>query len=259
MIKILDWERVKTPEEKQFLKSLIEYEKKFVTQNRSLFTDFYNKDWMQDVLQRYLGCTQQPGLKYFGGYEDAERAVAGFVDEYNEDEPICALRINVKTGPQKALSHRDYLGALLGLGIERSKLGDIIIDEQGAYLIVKPPLDEYIQWNVTSIGRYSQIEIRQIDFSEIKAVKPTTKAIRGTVASLRADSIFALAFGISRSTAAKLLQHEKGLRFGSSIESSTILKEGDVCVLRGYGKFRLENIGGQTRKDRISIAIEKYV
>ncbi|MGL4739124.1 MAG: YlmH/Sll1252 family protein [Cellulosilyticaceae bacterium] len=256
----IEWEKIQQPEEKQFLKMLSDHEYRFEMQRRSLFTDFYQIGWMKDVLCRYLGHEQLPGLVFIGGYEEAERTVAGFVDEYGlDEEPIRALRIDVRTGLGKPLSHRDYLGALLGLGIERSKVGDLIIDEDGAYMIVKPPLDDFIQWNLTGIGRYQQLTITPVSCDEIKVSQPQIKAIRGTVASLRADSVFALAFGVSRSTVVKLLQNEKGLRFGSTVTANTLLKEGDVCVLRGYGKFRLGQISGLTKKDRLSIEIEKYV
>lgn len=260
MLKRIVWDKIQHPEEKQFLKILSDHERKFGMQRRSLFTDFYNVDWMKDVLYRYLGYDHLPGLVFLGGYDQAERAVAGFVDEYGlDEEPISALRIDVKTGLGKTLSHRDYLGALLGLGIERSKIGDLLIDADGAYMIVKPPLDDFIQWHLTGIGRYQNISITPIDCDAIEVITPNMKNIRGTVASLRADSVFALAFGVSRSTVVKLLQNEKGLRFGSTVSVNTVLKEGDVCVLRGYGKFRLAQIGGPTKKDRLSIEIEKYV
>ncbi|MGL4344113.1 MAG: YlmH/Sll1252 family protein, partial [Cellulosilyticaceae bacterium] len=210
MIKI-DWEKIQQPEERQFLKLLVEYEQKFERQNRSLYTDFYNCGWIKDVLVRAIGYSTVPGLVLYGGYEDSERVVAGFEDEYVYGEvPVKALRIQVKTGMGKPLSHRDYLGALLGLGIQRSKVGDLIVDAEGAYVIVKQPLDEFIQWNLTGIGRYGQLEVMPIEIGEIELPKLVTKTIRGTVASCRADSVFALVFGLSRTSVAKLLQNEKG-------------------------------------------------
>lgn len=257
----IKWTSITNEEEKRFLKTVVEYSHKSFTQNRELYTDFYNGDWMKEVISRYIGFNNLHNYRFIGGYDDAERQVLGFVydKDYIYNNPISAIKITVKTGIGKALGHRDFLGAILGLGIDRSKIGDIIIKPFGAYVIADEEISEFLRWNFTQIGRYSNIEIEKIELDELEIDKPEVKEIQGTVSALRADAVFAVAFGVSRTTASKLLQNDKGRCNGIPISSSSILKEGDAGTLRGYGKIRLKSVNGTTKKDRIHITIEKYI
>ncbi|OON97070.1 MAG: hypothetical protein ATN36_04165 [Epulopiscium sp. Nele67-Bin005] len=255
----INWQSIKNEDEKLFLKKFLEYYDKSERQYQELYTDFYEKEWIVSVLAKYIGHNI---INYYfvGGYSFASRQMVAFLP-YEESfaSPVKILNIIVKTGNFKSLTHRDYLGSILGLGIERSKIGDIIINPTGAYIIVHQDVSEFIRWHLNQIGKYTQIEINEITQEEMKIDAPKTKEIQGTVASLRADAIFSLAFSTSRSTVSKLLQSEKGRCNGIQISNSTLLKEGDICTLRGYGKFKLSSISGKTKKDRIYIVVEKYI
>lgn len=252
---------ISDPKEKVFIKTALEYSNKADAQNKAFFTDFYNAEWMKQTIQKHIGMNNLFGYSFFGGYEYAERQMLGFFGAYGEDQvfPIGCLKIVIKTGIGKSLTHRDFLGALLGLGLERDTIGDIIIKSFGAYVIAKKNIIDYISYSLTGIGRYQNIEITEIDFSELEVEAPQFKEINTTVASLRIDVIISAGFGISRTVCTKLVQNDKATCNGICVSPSYVLKEGDIATLRGYGKMKLKSINGTTKKDRIHICIEKYI
>ncbi|MBU3805208.1 MAG: hypothetical protein H9872_10715 [Candidatus Cellulosilyticum pullistercoris] len=255
------YDHIKGIEEKQFVRMITDYVYRADKQNRPFFTEFYNKEWMESILNQY--CSKQPYVSYtfFGGYEGAERQRLG-VTPYelsHEDFGIGALDIKVKTGLGKALSHRDYLGAILGLGIERDRIGDIIPYELGAYVIVCESMIPYIRSQLLTVGRYQKVTVEEIPLSQLTIIQPKTKEVSTTVSALRMDAVTAAAFGLSRSEAAKLIQGDKARRNGVSVSLSDLLKEGDTITLRGYGKIKLKTVNGYTKKERLHITIEKYV
>ncbi|WP_069997600.1 YlmH/Sll1252 family protein [Cellulosilyticum sp. I15G10I2] len=254
---------IKDPKEKLFINILLEYSRKREVQKRAFFTEFYNVEWMKQVIQKHVGLTNMFAYQFFGGYEHAERQVLGFFPTYDTNFvfPIGCLKIIVKTGIGKALSHRDFLGALLGLGLERDIIGDIIIKPFGAYLIIKKSMIDYITCTLTSIGKYQNIELVEVSFSELELSvgSPQVKEINTTVASLRVDSVASVGFGISRTSCTKLIQNDKAKCNGILISPQHFLKEGDIITLRGYGKIKLKQVNGTTKKDRLHICIEKYI
>lgn len=256
----MNWMNIADQDEKHFLKMVIEYNEKASRQYRMLSTPFYNRDWMEEVLNRYHFLTQLESYTFLGGYEYAERQVLAFgYEETYMECPIRALKITVKTGIGKPLSHRDFLGALLGLGIKRETIGDIIPTDFGAYVIVQEEMSDFIGTYLTGIGRYQKITVEEITFEEMQIESPKTKAVTGTVPSLRVDAIFALAFGVSRSEVVKLLEQERGKVNGMSVRGSQLMKVGDTGTLRGYGKMRLSAINGYTKKERMHLTIEKFI
>lgn len=252
-------ERIANPDDKRFIKKIMEYNYKAEMQYRPFFTDFYNKEWMTQLLKQYLGI--QSNFYFFGGHAEAERQMLGIAPFELEgaEFPIMCLKIEVKTGIGKPLSHRDFLGALLGLGIERDAIGDIIIKPFGAYIIVEEAIGHYIRAMLTSIARYQNIEITEIEYTALDIDPPITKEIRAIVSSLRLDAVIAAGFGLSRSICVKLIQGDKVKCNGISLSAKSLVKEGDYLTVRGYGKLKLAKINGTSKKDRLHITIEKYI
>ncbi|MBP3886649.1 MAG: hypothetical protein J6F30_03185 [Cellulosilyticum sp.] len=259
MKKTLDY--INGIEEKQFVKTVMEYGLRAQEQYRPLFTHFYNRDWMQSLLTKYVPQNAYLSYGFFGGYKDAERQIL-VISPYELEEAeygIGILNIDVKTGIGKALSHRDFLGAILGLGIDRNTIGDIILHASGAYVFIETSMIPYISSQLNSIGRYQKIQIEEIELKDVQIEPPKIKTIASTVSALRADAVYAAAFGISRSECAKLIQGDKARCNGLVVGGSDLLKEEDMMTLRGYGKARLKSINGRTKKDRLHITIEKYI
>ncbi len=248
-------------DEKRFVKMILEYSKRAEQQYRPFFTNFYNKEWLKNMLDCYVDEPTKQMCFFYGGFETAERQVLGIApyDIQEEDFPIMALEVRVKTGIGKLLTHRDYLGALLGLGIERDTIGDIVIKPFGAYIIASESMISYISSNLLSVGRYQNIEQQIIPFSQLVIDPPQVKIYETTVASLRVDVIVAAAFGLSRGTCTKLIQAERVKCNGIMSTNKQLIKEGDHITVRGYGKIKLKQINGLTKKDRLHITIEKYI
>lgn len=257
---MIKWTNIADEEEKQFLKTLINYSEKSERQYRMLSTCFYNKEWMEEMIRKYSIHNTLTRYDFMGGYEYAERQVIVFGYEASYmDMPISVIKITVKTGIGKSLTHRDFLGALLALGIKRNMIGDILLKPFGAYVIIMKELSEFICCHLSGVGRYQKIMVEEILFSEMEVEPPAFKECSTTVSSLRVDAIFAATFGLSRSEIAKYLQGDKGKVNGMLIAASHCMKVGDVGTLRGYGKMRLAAVNGITKKERLHVTIEKYI
>lgn len=254
----IKWENIKDEDEKNFLKQVLSYRSKAEKYQCNFYTDFYSYEWMNDILTHYIGNDHLFSPVFYGGYLNAERQILGFEPWEHDENVLKIIHIIVKTGIGKKLTHRDFLGALLGLGIERCKIGDIVLQDTGAYVVVKSEIADYIMTHLTQIGRYKQIILNEMK-DPLQITPPVTKKISATIASLRADNFFAAGFQVSRTIAKNLLMQEKGRCNGKIIKPDTLLQVGDVCTLKGYGKMQIVAIGGLTKKNRICVTIEKYI
>ena len=233
-------------------------------------TDFMDMS-QQSVASEYLK-KQLAGQGIFvGGYEDAERRKIVFLPEYIEYGSVSELMTILEENGQiklleivrpkegKALGHRDYLGSLLAEGVKREKIGDILVTEKGAKVIVSGEIAEYLLDNYSMAGRVSlSVSLGKIEDAEKAEIR--TKEIRDTVPSLRLDAVLSSAFGISRSKAAEAIK--MGLVFVNSIQMMKADKqvaEGDKLVIRGKGKAKLKEVSGKSKKDRTYILIERYI
>ncbi|WP_199873016.1 RNA-binding protein [Inediibacterium massiliense] len=200
--------------------------------------------------------------KIFGGYEKAERKVMIFYPEYltleEKDCPICAIRIYGKFSKED-ISHRDFLGAILNLGLKREKIGDILIDDGQAHVIIFKELYEYIQMNLEKISKY-KVNVELIPFSNIIDIEEKVEWIHTTVASLRLDSILSAGFKESRSSIGKNIQYDKvKVNFKPVNQSSYILKQGDLISVKGKGRIILDQIENKTKKDRYRVIIKRMI
>lgn len=206
-------------------------------------------------------------VSFYGGYEDAERCLPVFLPDYasSEDLPelLRVIRVSVPKGGRR-LTHRDYLGSVLSLGIDREVTGDILVREEtselgpGADIIVEAGIADFICMNYAKAGHtYLTTEILPITELHIGEVRTTS--CHDTVASLRLDSIVASAFRMSRAKAAEAIH--RGLVSVNSMEAlkpDQLLQENDKVVLRGKGRMILSEIGGNSRKDRIRVTYTMF-
>lgn len=172
--------------------------------------------------------------------------------------PFSILRIRpLNPKFSEELSHRDYLGAILNLGIERCKIGDILVEDREAVVFVSENMADFLAENLTRI-RHTSV-MAQIEAQQEFQYEPSFEEIRGTVASVRLDSLLALAFSSSRSRLSGLIEGKKVFVNGRLIVSNGYrLKEGDIISVRGMGKFRYEGVLSETRKGRSYVEVRKY-
>jgi len=204
------------------------------------------------------------GLYAFGGYGDAERKMLVYLPEYleetalyAEDSPCVCLRASFYQGD--TLSHRDFLGALMGAGIARETVGDICVGKAHCDFFVTQEIAPYILQNFLSAGR-TKLSLGQIPLTSAEIPQPEVKEIRDTMASLRLDSVIASGFRIGRSLAAQYVTTGKAAIDGLPCEKpDKAVAEGMKISVRGLGKIKLHAVNGRTKKDRISVVIHRYV
>ncbi len=205
------------------------------------------------------------GLHFFGGYPDAERKMLLYLPDYmdpayafiGEDCPVLCLRAGFFDGD--SLSHKDFLGALMGAGIARETVGDICVGKGQCDFFVTADIAPYILQNLCSAGR-THLQLSQIPLSQVEIAAPQTKEIRDTVASLRLDSILSVGFRVGRSLACDYIAAGKAAIDGLPCEKADkLVTEGVKISVRGLGKIRLRQVNGQTKKGRISVVIDRYV
>ncbi len=204
-----------------------------------------------------------PDLRFFafGGYDGAERQMFFALPEYADEDAVwdfmCPLEI---TGRDiAALSHRDYLGSLVGLGIRREKLGDILCFEDKCIVFAAVDIADYIISNLDKVSRCG-VKIRRMDSKQLTIPKRRFEEIRTTVAALRLDCVIGAALKTSRSAAVEVIRERRvAVNWQDTDDTALKLKGGEVFSVRGKGRFRLSDEVNETRKGRLGICIEKYI
>lgn len=246
-------------EDKLFLKRLDEYMMRAENRGEIIVSDFWDSH-QQSIAWEYL---QNSGVKYFffGGFAEAERRRAVFYPDYlTEDESwseITALDLQGNFN-YTTVSHRDYLGALLSLGIKREKFGDILVRNDGAYVFVATEIASYILNNLPKVKGVT-LNGRTIDLSLVVVPESDQKIVDLTCASLRLDVVMANGFNLSRSQCAELLRARKvQLNHREIMDADERINENDVLSVRGKGKIKIAEIGGNTKKGKIKLKLIKY-
>ncbi len=226
------------------------------------YSDFLNLDEQNLFLNN---CKEIVHSKYniWGGYENAERRVICFYED-DSFSHICCPIVCLKIVPSHVkfsdkLTHRDYLGAILNLGINRCKIGDILVLEQAGYVFCKQEISTFLIEQLVRI-KHTNVSVLVAKEDEVYDIKPVFEEIIGTVSSTRLDSILSVAFHSSRSSLTGLIAG--GKVFVNSrlvLTNSYILKESDVVSVRGMGKFIFKTTNGQTKKNRYKVVLLKYV
>ena len=215
------------------------------------FTDFLNP-----VEASALFSVYKNKIRAFGGYPDAERKIIGFGDVCDEDFPVVALSVTCDTRFNKPPGHRDYLGALLGLGLVRDKIGDIRCGENGAVVYAVRDIAGYITANLERVGKAAVKIAESVVFPDLNNNETTVKI---NVASLRLDAVVSSAFKIARNKAAALIESEKVLvNWQIAAKPSKTLNQGDILTVRGYGRVKIGTEAGRTKKDRMILEVVKY-
>lgn len=225
-----------------------------------VFSDFLNMN-EQTLFKREISKMPPISIDALGGYISAERKIIAFtpVDSlFDAVPPITTILIKPLNAKfSENLSHRDFLGAIMNLGIDRSKIGDIIVDKNAAYIFCIDKMAQYIMDNLTRI-RNTPIMCELGSFDE--EVSLNYSEIRGSISSVRLDSVLALCFVSSRSSIISNIEEGKVFVNGRIITTNSYnLKENDIISVRGLGKFKYIGTSGVTKKGRYIATIQKYI
>lgn len=211
------------------------------------------------VIMRF-SCAYETEISFEGGFEDAERKRAVFLNpdwgKYDRPSLLTALEIQYRL--QDTLGHRDILGALMGLGIERDTIGDIAAETQSAVLVCLPELSEYIIENLTKIGRIG-VNISKVTLDKLQNRTETFIEKNDTIPSLRLDAMLCAAFGLSRGKASDMITAgQVSFNYIPCMQPTKEISEGAVLSVRGMGRAKVLKIGGRSRKNRIFVRIGLY-
>lgn len=246
-------------EEKIFIARITDMIKIAQNRNTAKFSSFLNEReaiLATNCLNREM-CRE---FMFYGGYDDATRNMLGifpdYITEYQSSFPIQAITFTYKK--EYNLSHRDFLGALMSLQIKRDVIGDILVGEGRTVVFVNDSIAPLILEEISKIGRIGVNVEHGINCD--LPVNHRYEEIDGTVSSLRLDSVVSIATRLSRDKASSLVKSSGvNLNYIDCYDCSKSLIEGDVFSIKGYGKYRLSEIGGNTKKGRVHISIKKYI
>jgi RNA-binding protein YlmH len=196
-----------------------------------------------------------------GGHDNSDYAMIAIYPEYLSEGdiefPLSLLHIKT-TNKSYEPSHRDVLGSVMGLGIKRDIVGDIIIVDKLIQMFVATPMEAYISANLEKISR-NKCDITKVALESFVHIEEEFKIKTDTVKSLRLDSVIASGFNLSRSDALKMVKSSKVKVNHILVENaSKMLEAGDLISCRGNGRILLSEIGTHTKKDRIKIILHKY-
>lgn len=199
----------------------------------------------------------------YGGAEVCERQMLKFGSEemfgYDEEFPIsCVIVEPLLKKFADDLGHRDYLGALMNLGIERNTIGDIFVKDKTAYIFCVDRIAPYITDNLDKV-RHTNVKC-SIEKGIIEAVVPEKRPVSVIVSSERIDGVIARLYNMSRSRSVQHFREKKVMVNGRVMENNSyVMKPEDVISVRGYGKFIFCGVENETRKGRLKVQVLQYV
>ena len=259
--------KYKKPEEKLILSKILDKISFCETRNQIQVTDFLDLA-QQELITKFLKLQKQENYILFGGFEEAERKVIIFYPEKLEslikenkidfNEWIKVLRINLPNENKGKYEHKNYLGALMKLGIKREKIGDILVESDGADILISKDILKFLQSNLLELTRFQKAKLEEVSLKDIRKVLIEKEQITITVSSMRLDNIVAELAKCSRSKANELLMQERVfLNFELVTKQTKEVKEADRITIRGKGRFVIKEIIGNTRKGNIVLQVEK--
>lgn len=222
------------------------------------YSEFLTQPQQSELLKMHLPAK----VSLFGGYDNAERCIAVFGDEnelgYECSYPVVFIKIEpllMKFADK--LTHRDFLGSLMALGLRREMLGDIIINENVAYLVCIDSVSDYI---INQLDKVKHTSVKCSLSSFIPAdVMPELKYEELIVSSERLDVLISAVYNLSRNESQKRIEGETVFCDGIlTVNSSFVPENGTLISVRGMGRFIYDGILRQTKKGRNVISVRIY-
>lgn len=216
-------------------------------------------------VEALINASGRPRRLFSGGYEGAERTVCAFLPDWQEEDgwltgpdcPVSALRASFPA--DAGLTHRDFLGSILGLGITREKVGDLLLGEGRCDIVILREIEAFLLLHLESAGR-ARLRLAPVSLDALEPPAVRVKLIRDTVATLRLDAVAASAFSLPRSRAAGLISSGRlQLNYKECVKPDRAVAEGDVLSCRGMGKCVVKKAGGTSKKGRIMLELERYL
>ena len=233
------------------------------TRNKITYTDFLNEK-EQAIISRNMDLGN---AFFYGGNENADRKILVFYPEKIDEElarkslnsVLSVLRIELPNEMKGEYEHRNYLSALIKIGIERSKIGDILVDNDGADIIIFNANKEFVKQALMELTRFKKSRFEEVDIENVRNKIDNFEDMTIIVASMRIDNIVSEIARCSRSGADEYITDERILvNYETVLKSSKLVENGDVVTIRGKGKFIIDGLVRNTRNDRYVLKVRKY-
>ena len=257
----------KDKDDKILLAQILDKVEMVEKKNKIEYTDFLDLAQIE-LVQKFINKIKLQNYIMYGGFEQAERKMFviypdkfnSVVVEKNLSNIIQIIRIDLPDDLKGKYTHRDYLGAVIKLGIERKKIGDIIVDQNGADIIADKDVVKFLIDNLGSLTRFSKSTISVQNIEGLRPVEIKKKELEIIVSSMRLDNVISELARCSRNKALDIINTERVfINFECETKKTKQVKTGDMITIRGKGRFFVKEIIGQTRSGRTVIKIEKFV
>lgn len=248
------------PEERPFAERCLEWAETVAARRAPKLTPFLDprEKW---IVRTLIGGRTSVSVSFFGGYDGAERERALIHPDFWWPEPgdfrVAALAVEADRRFVR-LTHRDVLGALVSLGLKRDVFGDILLTASSCYVLVAEEIAPYVCQHLTRI-HLARVRVEPIPLEALRVPEPETEEETHSVASMRLDALIAAVWRLSRGKAAlRIRAGDVKVNWRIADDPDETLGEGDVVSVRGFGRFRVAEVGGPTRKGRLVVRVAKF-
>lgn len=249
-----------TEEEQLLQKRFLDLSRQADYKGIVLFSDFLGLN-EQNIFRQTEGMLTS-GFQMSGGYEYAERQMVAFCPDalyYEWEYPFSCLKIEPAYPKfSDKLGHRDILGAVMNLGIERGKIGDILLKDNTAYLFCADSVKPYVTEQLEKV-KHTVVKVTETDVLDNPDIQPEFEHLSGIITSNRLDAFLACICKLSRSAASSMITSGKVCINGrETLHNTYVCKPGDILSVRSYGKFIFDAVSGETKKGRMKVEYRKY-
>ncbi|OYD06636.1 RNA-binding protein [Paludifilum halophilum] len=246
------------PEERMLVERVLDWADRAERDYRPVFTPFLNPR-EQKITEVLVRRAPELSVSFDGGFSGAERCRGRieppFFQPEGEGYGLAFLEVKAHT----SLSHPDVLGSLLGLGVKREKIGDILSVKTGCQLVITEEMADFVRTQLVRVGKVS-VRVEEISKNEILASNPPVKSVTVSVASLRVDAVASDVFRLSRTKATSLIRQGKcHINWKVTENPAEQVARGDVISLRGYGRARVGEMLGTSKKGRFLLNMMRYI
>ncbi len=256
-------------DEKILVAKILDKIKLAKTRNQIVSTDFLDM-YQKKISQEILNIEKEKDYIYYSPCEGAEKTILIiYPDKYEEifennrfdySTIVKLIRVTLPNELKGQYTHRDYLSGIMKLGVKREKIGDILVFNNGADIVVGEEISKYILNNLGQLTRFSKAKIEELNISEIRKPEIKKQEIRITVTSLRLDNIVSELANCSRTVSNEIIMGQRVfVNYENETRNSKQINAGDIIVIRGNGKFKILKIDGETRKGKIVVIVEYYI
>lgn len=256
----------KNEEDKLLVSKMLDQISLCAKRNKMQNTDFLDER-QKLILEKVLNRANIENYIIFGGFDEAQRNLVIFypekwnkeIIEKNYNSIMQIIEIILPNDLKGTYTHRDYLGGLMKLGLKREKIGDIIVWEAGAHIIVLNEIVPFLEQHLSTLTRFQKAQINIKNIEELHECNIQKEEIEIMVPSMRVDNIVSELSKTSRTKAEEIIRQERVLvNYEVVTKDSKVLKIGDKITIRGKGKFEIKEQIGSTKKGRIILNILKY-